>query len=190
MRVRRGAQGGQVPPPSPAPIAAQYYILGTDGAFTWTNPGGPDDNIAKYIIDIGTTPGGNDLLDNAEVTDGSNTINFTGSFGTTYYATITSVSAADVSAIASGSSDTGAANPNSNTSPIIILDPAGDQDGDGQHGPPEGGLTQGSLPGSSLPACPGRPRHLSRQDAGEDAVADAENSVVDHEEAAEADGTA
>ncbi|MEM9235212.1 MAG: alpha-amylase family glycosyl hydrolase, partial [Verrucomicrobiota bacterium] len=120
------------PPPSPAPMAAKHYAIGTEGSFTWTNPGGPDDNITTYRVDIGTTPGGNDLVDGAEVTDGSNTINFNGSFGTTYYATVTAVSVAGVDATTSGSSDSGDPNPNSGTTPIILLDPTGDEDGDGQ----------------------------------------------------------
>ncbi len=119
------------PPPSPDPLS-MHYAIGTSGTFTWTNPGGPDDNITKYVIDIGTTPGGNDLVDGAEVTDGSNQYTFTGSLGTVYYATITAVSSAGVSATTSGSSDAGAPNPASGTTPVILLDPAGDEDDDGR----------------------------------------------------------
>ncbi|MEP4076606.1 alpha-amylase family glycosyl hydrolase [Haloferula sp.] len=138
------------PPPSPAPMSAKHYIIGTEGSFTWTDPGGPDDNITTYIVDIGTTPGGNDLLDNAEVTDGSNTINFTGSLGVTYYATVTSVSAADISATSSGSSDAGEPNAGSDTTPIILLDPTGDQDHDGQSNADEAAAMTDPLDGASF----------------------------------------
>ncbi|MCH7224965.1 alpha-amylase family glycosyl hydrolase [Haloferula sp. A504] len=119
------------PPPSPDPLAS-HYAIGTSGTFTWTNPGGPDDNITKYVIDIGTTPGGTDLVDGAEVTDGSNQYTFTGTPGTVYYATVTAVSVAGISATSSGSSDAGAPNPASGTTPVILLDSADDEDGDGR----------------------------------------------------------
>jgi hypothetical protein len=138
------------PPPSPAPLAAKHYTIGSDGIFTWTHPGGPDDNITKYLVNIGTTAGGNDLINNAEVIDGSNTINFSGSFGTTYYATVTSVSAVGISASSSGSSDSGAPNPTSLTTPIILLDPIGDQDHDGQSNAAEAAAMTDPLDGTSF----------------------------------------
>ncbi|MEM9480810.1 MAG: alpha-amylase family glycosyl hydrolase [Verrucomicrobiota bacterium] len=118
------------PPPSPDPEPGMHFALGTEVTFTWTNPGGPDDNITKYVIDVGTTPGGNDVVDGAEVTDGSNSYTFTGVQGTTYYATITAVSVAEIAATTSGSSDAGAPNPASATTPVILLDPLGNEDGD------------------------------------------------------------
>ena len=47
-----------------------HYVLGTGGSFAWSNPGGPDDNIVTYLVDIGTTVGGSDLVDDAMVTVG------------------------------------------------------------------------------------------------------------------------
>jgi hypothetical protein len=56
---------------------------------------------------------------------------FTGTPGQTYYATLTAVSAAGVNST-SGSSDSGAPNPASTTTPVKLLAPTADDDADGQ----------------------------------------------------------
>lgn len=116
------------PPPSSAPNTS-YYQIGNQGTFTWTSNAGPHDNITNWRISIGTTPGGNNVANNVTVNGTSHT--FTGTPGQTYYATLTAVSAAGVNSTAS-TSDTGAPNPNSTTTPVKLLAPTADDDADGQ----------------------------------------------------------
>jgi hypothetical protein len=115
-------------PPASAPNTS-YYQIGNQGTFTWTSNAGPHDNITSWRISIGTTPGGNNLVNNISVNDTSHT--FTGTPGQTYYATLTAVNAAGVNSTAS-TSDTGAPNPNSTTTPVKLLAPTADDDADGQ----------------------------------------------------------
>lgn len=115
------------PPPASSPQAA-YYQIGTQGSFTWVSLGGAHDNITGWRVSIGTTPGGTDVVNEAFVSDTS--YHFSGITGTTYYATLVAVSAAGVSSSAA-QSDAGAPNPVSQTTPVILLSPAGDEDGDG-----------------------------------------------------------
>jgi hypothetical protein len=116
------------PPPSSAPNTS-YYQIGNQGTFTWTSNAGPHDNIASWRISIGTTPGGNNVANNASVNGTS--YQFTGTPGQTYYATLIAVSAAGVDSTASAS-DTGAPNPASTTTPVKLLAPTADDDADGQ----------------------------------------------------------
>ena len=118
------------PPPASAPNAS-YYMIGTSGAFTWSSNAGPHDNITGWRISVGTTPGGNNIASNVEVPGAGTSYNFAGSAGAVYYATLRAVSAAGIES-ASGSSDSGAPNPASATTPVKLLAPAGDEDGDGQ----------------------------------------------------------
>lgn len=115
------------PPPSSTPNTS-YYQIGNQGTFTWTSNAGPHDNITNWRISIGTTPGGNDLANSVTVNGTSHT--FTGTLGQTYYATLIAVSAAGVDSTSS-TSDTGAPNPNSSTTPVRLLSPGADEDGDG-----------------------------------------------------------
>lgn len=115
------------PPPASAPNTS-YYQIGTQGTFTWTSNAGAHDNIIGWRISIGTTRGGNDVASNVSVAGTSHT--FTGVTGTTYYASLTAVSAAGVDS-AAAQSDSGAPNPSSATTPVKLLSAAGDQDGDG-----------------------------------------------------------
>ncbi len=117
------------PPPSSAPNAS-YYMIGSSGTFNWSSNAGPHDNITEWRISIGTTPGGSDIANNIAVPGGSTSHSFAGTAGTTYYATLTAVSGAGVSSTAS-QSDSGAPNPVSATTPVILLSASGDQDGDG-----------------------------------------------------------
>jgi hypothetical protein len=115
------------PPPSSAPNTS-YYQIGTQGTFTWPSNAGPHDNITSYRISIGTTPGGNEVANNVSVSGTSHT--FTGVAGQTYYATLKAVSAIGIESTASYS-DVGAPNPSSTTTPIKLLAPTADEDGDG-----------------------------------------------------------
>lgn len=116
------------PPPSPAPLATHYQI-GTTGTFTWVSNAGPDDNVSSYFVEVRDQTGA--LAAQGEVTDGSNQFSFTGTFGSTYSAEITAKSAAGIDSTAPASSDPGAPDGNSATTPFILLDPAADEDGDG-----------------------------------------------------------
>jgi hypothetical protein len=116
------------PPPSSAPNTS-YYQIDNQGTFTWTSNAGPHDNISGYRISIGTTPGGSDVANNISVNGTS--YQFTAPPGQTYYATLTAVSAAGINSTSS-SSDTGAPNPNSTTTPVKLLAPTADDDADGQ----------------------------------------------------------
>jgi hypothetical protein len=118
------------PPPSSAPLA-NYYQIGTQGAFNWTSNAGAHDSITGWRISIGTTHGGNDLVNNLSLPGTATSYNFTGTPGLTYYATLVPVSAAGVSGTP-GQSDAGAPNPLSQTTPVKLLAAAGDEDGDGQ----------------------------------------------------------
>jgi hypothetical protein len=115
------------PPPSSAPTTS-YYQIGTQGTFTWTSNAGSHDNIASWKLSIGTTPGGNDLANNLSVSGTSHS--FTGVAGQTYYATLRAVSTAGVES-ANGNSDNGAPNPGRTTTPVRLLAPTTDEDGDG-----------------------------------------------------------
>ena len=118
------------PPPSPQPTST-YYQLGTTVTFNWTANGEPDDNISHYLIDVGTSHGGDDVVSDQIVPFGTNQYTFIGVAGTTYYATITAVSAVGTVSMSVGSSDSGEPNPDVNTGPVILLDPSVDTDGDG-----------------------------------------------------------
>ncbi len=118
------------PPPSSAPNAS-YYMIGTTGTFTWTSNAGAHDNITGWTISIGTTPGGTSIANNLSLPGTATSHNFTGIAGQTYYATLTAVSGAGVNSVGAAS-DTSQPNPSSQTTPVILLSPTGDQDGDGQ----------------------------------------------------------
>lgn len=119
------------PPPAPAP-QAYYYALGNTATFTWTPAFAPQDGVSHFLLSIGTSPGGTDLVNQVSVPYGTNSYTFTGAAGGTYYATLVAVSNAGVSSTTPGVSDSGAPNPLSATTPVRLLDPAADDDGDGQ----------------------------------------------------------
>ena len=118
------------PPPSSAP-STSYYQIGNQGTFTWTSNAGPHDNIASWKIRIGTTPGGSNVVNELDLPGSTTSHTFSGSPGTTYYASLIPVSTAGVSAGSAGQSDSGAPNPGSTTTPVILLAANGDEDGDG-----------------------------------------------------------
>ena len=135
------------PPPSPAP-ETPYYTLGTDGVFTWTPNPGPDDNVVSYTVVVKNSNG--DPVASGTVTDGSNQFTFSGTPGTIYHATITSSSIAGVSSTNPASSDVGAPNPSSPTTPVKLLDPLLDDDGDGQSNGSEDSAGTNPLSGASV----------------------------------------
>ena len=87
--------------------------------------------MVSYFVQVRDSSGG--LVDSGYVADGSNQFTFTGGVASEVYrATVTSISAADVTSTSPSSSDAGAPNPASATSAVIVLAPSADQDGDGQ----------------------------------------------------------
>jgi len=120
------------PPPAPDPIPMPgFFTTNTSVTFDWLPPGGAHDNITHYVLSIGTTQGGSDVVSSVMIPFGTNSYTFTGAFGNTYFTSISSVSAAGISSTTTGTSDP-ALDPASNTTPVIVLDPAGDEDADGQ----------------------------------------------------------
>ena len=117
------------PPPSPSPQAS-YYILGNQGTFTWNSNAGPDDNVVSYQVTVRNSSG--EVVSGGTVTDGSDAYAFSGTQGSVYYATLTATSAAGIASTSPGSSDSGAPNPASATTPLMLLDPLADEDGDSQ----------------------------------------------------------
>jgi hypothetical protein len=119
------------PPPAPQPLAP-YFVLGTSASFTWVPMFAPQDGISHYLISVGTVSGGTDIVNRAVVPFGVNSYMFTAPAGTTCYATLVAVSNAGIVSTTAGSSDPGAPNPDSPSSPVGLLEPAADEDGDGQ----------------------------------------------------------
>lgn len=135
------------PPPSPAPLA-NYYEIGTTGTFSWVPNGGPDDRIAAWKLLI---------LDNfgsviASVTLPADTTSytFTGVPGGIYRATVTAVSSAEIESVAPGQSSPGAPDPNSPTSPLMLLAGDTDQDADGETNADEAAAGTNPLLASSV----------------------------------------
>jgi hypothetical protein len=116
-------------PPAPIPLS-NSFALGTTGTFHWQANAGPDDAIAHYLVSVGTTHGGTDVIHNAIVPANALSYQFTGTIGTVYFATVKAVSTAGVASTSNGQSDLGLPNPSSVSSSLILLDPLADQDGD------------------------------------------------------------
>lgn len=119
------------PPPAPQPLAP-YYALGTSATFTWVPSFAPQDAISHHLVSVGTSPGGTDIANQVTVSYGTNSYTFAGATGATYYATLVAVSRAGVSSAVAGTSDAGAPNPESTSTPVRLLASAADEDGDGQ----------------------------------------------------------
>lgn len=110
------------PPPAANTPAADLALFGTvignQVTFTWTAANDPEGGISGYHVQIGTTPGGSDLLD-ASPTSTSQSV--TVSYGTTLYARVQQINNAGISGPYSSAS-----------AAVLVLDPVADTDGDGQ----------------------------------------------------------
>jgi glycosidase len=120
------------PPSAPAIAAGGHYALGVSGTVTWNG----DPAIDRYVISIGTAPGGTDLVDNVDLAGGTTSYNFTGQLGSIYYVTLTGYSGALFA---------------ESTSSVALLDPAGDADGDGNSSGDEDGMGGDPLDASDGP---------------------------------------
>ncbi|MES2659020.1 MAG: hypothetical protein V4689_10410 [Verrucomicrobiota bacterium] len=110
------------PPPvlaAPSPGLALFgTVIGNQVTFSWSAASDPEGGVSGYHVQIGTTPGGSDLLDASPVTTSQSV---TVSYGTTLYARVQQINNA------------GIAGPYSSASAAVIaLDPVADNDGDGQ----------------------------------------------------------
>jgi hypothetical protein len=103
----------------------------TNGAvFSWAAASGPDDHIASYLVSVGTVSGGVEVVNRINV--GTNlSYAFSGTYGTTNYATIWAVSVAGSTSVVAGASGT-VVGPGVPASPVVLLQPGADLDGDGQ----------------------------------------------------------
>ena len=119
------------PPPAPGtPTAGRHYTLTNGASFAWAPPlAGPDDCVVAYVVSIGTTPGGNDVVGPVNV-GGTTNYAFAGTYGTTNYATVWAVSSAGVTSQVAGASGT-VASPLRSDAPVVLLRPGDDTDGDG-----------------------------------------------------------
>jgi glycosidase len=107
------------PPALDAPIvdmAAFGTVIGNDVTFRWSPAADPEGGISGYEVRIGTTPGGNELYDGSVP---GNEVTVSAPYGVMAYATVRQVSAAGIAGGAGSAS-------------VLVLEPAGDEDGDGQ----------------------------------------------------------
>jgi glycosidase len=106
------------PPAAPlAPAAPKPYAIGNVVTFTWPALVDMDGGVSGYHVRVGTSAGGSNVQD---VIVAGTSITITNSFGNTLYAFISAINNAGVEGAASASS-----------AGVILLDPNGDQDGDG-----------------------------------------------------------
>jgi hypothetical protein len=106
------------PPAAPAaPSTPKPYVIGTNATFSWPTLVDPDGGISAYHIQVGTSPGGSDVL-NANIA--GTTVAATNTYGQTLYARVSAINNAGIE---------GPFSPNSVGT--ILLDPNGDYDHDG-----------------------------------------------------------
>ena len=103
---------GAVSPATPKP-----YAIGASATFSWPALVDPDGGISAYHIQVGTSPGGSDVL-NATVA--GTTASAASTYGHTLYARVSAINNAGIE---------GPFSPNS--AGTILLDPNGDDDHDG-----------------------------------------------------------
>ncbi len=110
------------PPPTPGvPSTAAAYSIGNTATFSWTAVVDPQGGISGYRVIISTAPNGaGTVLLNQIVTNTS--VTATGAYGEHLFATAQSINNAGIASAPATSSGSG----------TLLLDPAGDQDGDGQ----------------------------------------------------------
>jgi glycosidase len=108
-----------VTPPAapPAPMAPKPYAIGNVATFTWPALVDSDGGVAGYHIRVGTAMSASNVCD---LTVTGTNILVTNTIGSTLYGFVSAINNAGVE---------GPPGPNSNG--ILLLDPNGDQDGDG-----------------------------------------------------------
>ncbi len=116
------------PPPPPVPVAESYFVVGAEARFQLGVAAGPDDHIVAYRVDVGTAPGGDDIASDLAV-GGDGAFGVAAPAGSVLYVTAVAISAAGVESPA-GASAPGAPSPSTPNTPVAVLDPGGDEDGD------------------------------------------------------------
>lgn len=121
-------------PASPSPSLALFdTVVGNQVTFTWTPAADPEGGVSGYHVQIGTTPGGSNFTD-SQTTSTSQSV--TAPYGTTLYARVSQINNAGIIGPYSTAS-----------AAVLVLDPAADNDGDGQSNASE--QTAGTDPRSS-----------------------------------------
>lgn len=110
------------PPPVPGVPQVEFVmfasVLGNSVTITWSAASDPEGGISGYTLLVGTTPGGTNIHNGSVST---NTATVSAPFGATLYARVQQIAAAGIAGSFSGDS-----------TPVLVLDPSADQDGDGQ----------------------------------------------------------
>jgi hypothetical protein len=100
-----------------APSTPKPYSIGTNAVFNWPALVDPDGGISAYHVEVGTFPGGSNVLN---LTVAGTSVSATNTYGQTLYARVSAINNAGIE---------GAFSPNS--AGTILLDPNGDYDHDG-----------------------------------------------------------
>ncbi|MCP5546907.1 MAG: hypothetical protein H7A50_05980 [Akkermansiaceae bacterium] len=128
------------PPPAPGVPAGPGlfgYVVGDSAIFTWTPAADPDGGVSGYHLQIGTTPGASDLLD--DTTDSTSRMIVGLAYGSTVYARVSQLNNAGIEGPFSAASTS-----------LAVLDPAADSDGDGQSNAAEESAGTNALDASSV----------------------------------------
>ena len=127
------------PPNGGVPGTPKPYAIGAQVTFSWTAASDPEGGIGGYHVVISTLPNGaGTVLFDGNVTTAAKTV--TAAFGQTLYATVRAVNNAGIESTTTSGSTGG----------TIALDPAADQDGDGQRNDSEDLSATNPLDGTSL----------------------------------------
>lgn len=128
------------PPPAPnapAPDLALFgAVVGNQVTFSWSAASDPDGGVSGFYLQIGTTAGGFDVF-NGQTTATSQSV--TVPYGTTLYARVQQINAAGIYGPYSSASAS-----------VQTLDPAADNDGDGQSNAAEQTAGTNPLSGNSV----------------------------------------
>jgi glycosidase len=124
------------PPPTPGTPMAVAYVVGTNVTFSWNAVSDAEGGISGYHLMVGTTPGGSNVFNGSLATT---TQIASGSYGQTLYARVAAINNAGI---------VGALSPA--TAGSILLNPAGDSDGDGMSNAAESMAGTDPLDGSSV----------------------------------------
>lgn len=111
-------------------------VIGNQVTFTWSGASDPEGGVSGFRIQIGTTPGGSDLLDAQTV---ATTQSLTVAYGTTVYARVRQANNAGINGPYSSASVA-----------VVALDPTVDSDGDGQSNAAEQTAATNPLSSSSV----------------------------------------